>query len=152
MLSLRYMKTVAQNRRARFDYDIAETIEAGIQLTGPEVKSCRAGQVNLSGAYVSFLGGKPVLKQMKISHYAYARKDDQLEPDRDRELLLKSAELGRIEALQNEKGTAIIPLEVRAGRFIKVLLGVGRGRKRLDKRQKIKERSIEKRLRTHGED
>lgn len=146
------MKKVADNRRARFDYDIAETIEAGIRLTGPEVKSCRAGQVNLAGAYVSFVGDTPVLKHMKISHYAYARKDDQEDPGRDRELLLKKKELERMEALQNEKGTSVIPLEVRAGKFIKVVLGIGRGRKRMDKRQKLKERSIEKRLRTHGED
>jgi len=141
------MKKVGQNRRARFDYDIRDTIEAGILLTGPEVKSCRAGQVNLAGAYVSFLKGKPILKHMKISPYVYARKEDQTEPDRDRELLLKKSELERLDVLQSEKGTTIIPLEVRAGKFIKVLLGIGRGRKKLDKRQKLKERSIDKRLR-----
>jgi len=146
------MKKVADNRRARFDYDIAETIEAGVQLVGSEVKSCRAGQVSLAGAYVSFVSCKPVLKHMKISHYANARKDDQPAPDRDRELLLRKVELERIKSLQNQKGTSIIPLEVRAGKYIKVLLGIGRGRKRMDKRQKLKDRSVEKRLRTHGTD
>ncbi|MEQ1849508.1 MAG: SsrA-binding protein SmpB [Candidatus Peribacteraceae bacterium] len=146
------MKTVAQNRRARFDFQITETIEAGIRLTGPEVKSCRASQISLAGAYVSFLGGIPMLKQMKISPYANARKELQMEPARDRELLLKASELKRLEAMQSEKGISIVPIEVRAGRFVKVVLGIGRGRKRLDKRERIKERSIERRLRTHGSD
>lgn len=146
------MKKVADNRRARFDYEITDTVEAGVVLTGPEVKSCRKGQVHLAGSYVTFMRGKATVKNMKISHYAYARKDTQLDPERERELLLSKKELAKLEALQSEKGTSIIPLEVLAGRFIKLLLGVGKGRKRLDKRQKIKERSIERRMRTHGED
>jgi SsrA-binding protein len=144
---LRQMKKVAANRRARFDYDLTDTVEAGIVLTGPEVKSCRAGQVNMAGAYVVFQGKKPFVKNMKISPYAYARKDQQLEPARERELLLSKKELAKLEVMQSEKGVTIVPLEVRAGRYVKLLLGVGRGRKRLDKRQRIKERAVERRLR-----
>jgi SsrA-binding protein len=141
------MKIVAQNRRARFDYDITETVEAGIMLSGQEVKACRLGQISLVGSYVSFFGGKPVLKQAKISVYKYAGVLPDYDPGHDRALLLKKSELVKLEALQAEKGVALIPLEIHAGKFIKLLLGVGRGRKRFDKRQKIKEREVGRRVR-----
>ncbi|TSC59116.1 MAG: SsrA-binding protein [Candidatus Peregrinibacteria bacterium Greene0416_19] len=146
------MKVVAHNRRARFDYEILDTVEAGIVLIGGEVKSCRGGQVNLSGAYVSFLGGKPFLKKAKISAYKFAAlqpgaRAPGYEPERDRELLMKKSEAERLRARAEEKGMTIVPLEVRAGKYIKVLLGVGRGRKTLDKRQRIKERETSRRLR-----
>ena len=144
------MKVVAVNRRARFDYDILETFEAGLVLTGPEVKSSRNGGVSLAGAYVSFLAGKALLKNAKIAPYKFAAKMPH-EVERDRELLLKGKEAERIASLANEKGVTVIPLEVRAGRFIKVLLGVARGRKTIDKRQAIRKREVERRLR-RGED
>jgi SsrA-binding protein len=144
---LAQMKVVAENRRARFDYEILETAEAGIVLTGQEVKSCRLGQVNLSGSYVSFFKGVPRIKHMKISPYKYAGSLPGYDPERDRELLLKKAELEKMERAADEKGMTIIPLQVRAGRFIKVLLGLGLGRKKIDKRQKIKEREIERKIR-----
>lgn len=140
------MKTVAQNRRARFDFEILDTVEAGILLTGAEAKSCRAGHVNLAGAYVSFLGGKPVLRKVKISPYAYALQPG-YDPERDRPLLLKKSEAAKLAARSDEKGLAMVPLEVRAGKFIKVLLGVGRGRKKIDKRARIKEREVSRKLR-----
>lgn len=141
------MKVVAANRRARYDYDILETVEAGILLTGQEVKSCRGGHVNLAGAYVSFLGGRPLLKHAKIAPYTYALPLPSYDPGRDRELLLGKQEAGKLAATIAEKGMALVPLEVRAGKFIKVLLGVARGRKRIDKRQRIKERGMERKLR-----
>lgn len=139
-------KIVAQNRRARFDYEVTDTVEAGIVLTGQEVKSCRLGQVNLAGAYVSFFGGAPVLKQAKISQYKFATAEG-YEPGHDRKLLIKKKEAERLEALLTEKGVTIVPLEVHAGKFIKVLLGIAKGRKRLDKRQRIKEREMGRRMR-----
>ena len=140
------MKIVANNRKARFDFEITETLEAGVVLTGQEAKSCRMGHVNLSGAYVSFLGGKPILKKAKISPYAFASPvtDD---PERDRPLLLSKNESEKLAAAAAEKGMAIVPLEVHAGKYIKVLLGLGRGRKRIDKRQRIKEREVGRKLR-----
>lgn len=141
------MKVVAQNRKARFDYDIVDTVEAGIVLTGGEVKSCRLGQVSLAGSYVSFVSGKPVLKQAKISLYAYAGNQPDYEPGRDRLLLLRKSELERLDSAQAEKGVAIVPLEVKAGRHIKVLLGLAKGRKTIDKRQRIKDREMSKRMR-----
>ncbi|MBI3618845.1 SsrA-binding protein SmpB [Candidatus Peregrinibacteria bacterium] len=141
------MKIVAQNRRARFDYEILESVEAGMLLTGPEVKSCRAGQVSLAGAYVSFLGGKPMLKHAKIAKYAYAASIADYDPERDRELLLGKSQSVRLQLSVAEKGISIIPLEVHAGKYIKVLLALARGRKTIDKRQRIKEREIERKLR-----
>lgn len=141
------MKTVAQNRRARFDYDIVETVEAGMVLTGAEVKSCRLGQISLAGSYVSFLHGRPTLKQAKISPYAYAGKNADYDPGRDRPILLKKSELERLQSAESEKGVTIVPLEVKAGRFIKIVLGLAKGRKKLDKRQKIKEREVGRRMR-----
>lgn len=141
------MNIVAKNRRATFDYEILETVEAGIMLTGPEVKSCRLGQVSLLGSYVSFFGGKPILKQAKISPYKYAGPMPDYDPGHDRELLLRKNQAKKLEASQEEKGISIIPLEVHAGKFIKVVIGVGRGRKRHDKRQKIKERDVRRKMR-----
>ena len=141
------MKVVADNRRARFDFEIVDTVEAGIMLTGQEVKSCRAGNVNLAGSYISFLGGKPILKKASIAPYKFALPLPDYDPSRDRPLLLKKNEARKIEAATAEKGMAVVPLEVRAGPFIKVLLGVGRGRKRFDKRQRIKEREIGRKIR-----
>lgn len=143
------MKVVAQNRRARFDFEILETLEAGLMLTGPEVKSCRMGHINLMGSYVSFREGKPVLKNATISPYRFAAHVPH-EEKRDRPLLLKTSEIRKILARSEEKGLTVVPLEIRAGKFIKVLLGVGRGRKRIDKRQRIREREVARKLRQTG--
>ena len=142
-----FMKLVAQNRRARYDYEILETVEAGIILTGPEVKSCRKGHINLAGSYVSFLGGRPVLKGAGISKYAFSGPDIAHDEHRDRQLLLKKTELGKLQRAMEEKGMTLIPLEVRAGKYIKLLIGVCRGKKKADKRQAIKEREVGRRLR-----
>lgn len=139
------MKVVAANRRARFDFEITDTVEAGIQLTGQEVKSCREGHVNLAGAYVLFANGKPVLKKAKISLYTFATAPD-YDPERDRPLLLKKSELEKLAKHADAKGMTVVPLEVRAGKYIKVLLGIGRGKKSIDKRQKIKEADIARKL------
>lgn len=141
------MKIVAANRRARFDYELLETFEAGIILTGQEVKSCRMGQVNLSGSYVSFLGGRPVIKHMKISAYRQAGPLPDYNPERDRELLLKKSEMAKLTRATEEKGMSLIPIEVKAGKYIKVMLAVARGRKSIDKRHAIKEKEVKRKLR-----
>jgi SsrA-binding protein len=141
------MKIVAKNKRARFDYEILEQIEAGILLTGQEVKSARAGNINLSGSYISFVTGKPMLKNASIQPYKYASNLADYNPDQDRELLLKKKELNRLIGLSQENGISVMPLEVRSGRTIKVLIGAGRGRKKHDKRNRIKERETDRRLR-----
>lgn len=141
------MKVVTKNRRARFDYDILETIDAGIILTGQEVKSCRRGNVSLSGSYVIIpRSGDVLLKNATIAPYAYASQLEGYDPGRERKLLLKKSESERLQRALEQKGVTVIPLEVRCGRYIKLLLGVGRGRKRYDKRQKIKEKEVKRKL------
>lgn len=140
------MKVVASNRRARFDYDILETFSAGVILRGGEVKSCRMGRASLAGSYVSYRGATPVLRQMTIAKYPYAA-DEPHEPTRDRVLLLKKNEAERLRSLVAEKGVTVIPLEVRAGTFIKIVIAVARGRKRHDKRRAIREREVKRKLR-----
>lgn len=140
------MKVVAQNRRAKFDYEILETVEAGMMLTGQETKSCRLGHCDLKGAYVSFQSSAPLMKQMTIRPYPAAGPQPDYQPSRTRQLLLSKSQIEHLETASTEKGLTVVPLEVRAGRFIKVLLGVARGRKQFDKRQKIKERDMKKRL------
>ena len=139
-------KIVADNRRARFDYEILETLEAGLVLTGPEAKSCRMGHVNLAGAYVSFHGAVPILRQATISAYPFASGIEHV-PTRDRALLLKKGEAERIRSAIAEKGVTVIPLRVQAGKYIKVTLAVGRGRKRLDKGRAIRDREVKRGLR-----
>lgn len=140
------MKIVAKNKRARFDYEILEQIEAGIILTGQEVKSARAGNADLRGAYVSFASGKPVLKNATIQPYKYASNLSDYNPGHDRELLLKKKEADRLLGFSQEKGMTVLPLEIRSARTVKVLIGVGKGRKKYDKRQRIKEREVERKL------
>lgn len=119
-------------------------------LTGPEVKSCRLGHVELAGAYLSFQGGKPQLKHLKITPYAFAASVEQV-PERDRPLLLSKTQSAKLQETISQKGISVIPLEVQAGKYIKIVLGIGRGRKTVDKRARIKERETEKRLKK-GED
>lgn len=140
------MKIVAKNKRARFDYEILDTVEAGIILTGQEVKSARAGNMNLQGSYVSFATGKPILKKAAIQPYKYASGLSGYDPEQDRTLLLKKKEADRLLGRSQERGISVFPLEVRSGRTIKILIGAGRGRKKYDKRERIKERDVERRL------
>jgi SsrA-binding protein len=141
------VKAVATNRRARFDYEITDTVLAGIILSGPEAKSCRLSQVDMSGSYVSFHGGKPVIKHLKISPYKFSSQQDGYDPGHDRQLLLNNNESIKLQELSDQKGVTIIPLEVQAGKYIKVLIGIGRGKKTIDKRRTIKERDVERRMR-----
>ncbi|MDD5469210.1 MAG: SsrA-binding protein SmpB [Candidatus Peribacteraceae bacterium] len=145
------MKTVAQNRRARYDYEILDTVEAGVMLTGQEAKSCREGHMNLSGSYVSLRSGVPTLKNATIAPYTFAGNLPDYEPGRERMLLLQKSQIAKLAVQLNEKGISLIPLEVRAGRHIKILLGLARGRRRLDKRHAIRERDVRKKLKK-GED
>ncbi|MEI8229580.1 MAG: SsrA-binding protein SmpB [Candidatus Peregrinibacteria bacterium] len=144
------MKTVSENRRARFDYEILETVEAGMMLTGQEVKSCRMGHINLTGSYVSFHSGKPILKNASIARYVHTSKLEPYDEHRDRPLLLSRADIRKLTTRTEEKGLTVVPLAVHAGRFIKLLIGIGRGRKSIDKRQHIKEREVERVLKRTG--
>ena len=133
---------IATNRRARFDYVFESEYEAGIVLTGSEVKSLRAGQAQLKEAYGLVRGGEVWLVGMHIAPYQMAR-DGGHEPTRDRKLLLHAGEITRITRRVQERGLALVPIRMywKNGRA-KVLLGVGRGARRYDKRQKIRSRDM----------
>lgn len=140
------MKTIAHNRRAKYDYDILDTLEVGISLTGQEVKSCRMGNINLGGSYVSMVSGKPVIKGMKIARYSYASNLEGYEPGRDRTLLMRKREIEKLTTKLAQQGVSLVPLEAKAGKYIKLVLGFGKGKKRYDKRQSKKEQDIGRRL------
>jgi SsrA-binding protein len=139
-------KIVATNRRARFDYEILETHEAGLVLLGPEVKSLRAGKANLSDAYASIRGGEVFLVNAHISPYTQAGRENP-DPRRERKLLLHRAEIARLRGKVAERGFTLVPLLLyfRNAR-VKVELGVARGKRRYDKRQAIRRREQEREM------
>ena len=125
------------NRRARYDYEISDTYEAGIALVGSEVKSVFLGHAHLSDAYCRFSNGEMFLINMDIEPYANATTDAH-ERRRDRKLLLHRKQLNLIDRRSMEKGLAIIPLRVYFSRGkVKIEVGLGRGKSKYDKRDKI---------------
>ncbi len=131
--------TVAQNRRARHDYEFLAKFEAGIVLTGSEIKSVREHKVQLQGSYARIKDGEVWLQDAHIAPYANAGYASH-NPTRDRKLLLHKKEIRKIEEMMAGKGLTLIPLAMYFKRGkAKVELGVGRGLKHYDKRQKLKE-------------
>lgn len=132
---------IASNRRARFDYEIVDTWEAGIQLYGPEVKSLRAGHANLGDSFASVYRGEAWLEKLHISPYEPATRANPADPQRRRKLLLNRNEIDRLDRRISEKGLTLVPLTVyfRGGRA-KVELALARGKHRHDKRETIKRR------------
>jgi SsrA-binding protein len=138
-------KPVASNRRARFDYDVLETVEAGIALAGTEVKSLRAGQVQLKDSYARPVDGELWLIGVHVAPYAQADGFAANEPERRRKLLLHRSEIEKLVSRMNEEVLSLVPLEMyfRDGRA-KVELALVRGRKRHDKRHAIAERDAQR--------
>ena len=137
-------RLVTENRKARHDYDILETFEAGLVLTGSEVKSLRAGRVNLKDSFARVDRGEAFLVNAHVSPYAAASRFGH-EPERARKLLLHRAEIDKLTGRIQERGLTLVPLKIyfKNGRA-KVLLGVGRGRRVYDKREAIKRREMER--------
>ena len=135
-----------QNKRALYDYDILEKFEAGIVLLGWEAKSIRAHTANMKAAWVSVRGDEVFLLNFQVSPWRYAS-GEQVR-DREKKLLLKKKEIRRLAAKGNEKGCAIIPLRIfdKNGK-LKCEIGIGKGRKKYEKRQVLKERSMDKEAR-----
>ncbi len=134
------IRVVTTNRKARHDYHIIDTIEAGIVLKGSEVKSIREGRVNLQDAYARFKKGELWLIGMHISPYKQAA-FEQPDPRRDRKLLLHKRELKRLFRQVEEKGVTLVPLKIYFKKhLVKVELGIARGKKQYDKRAAIAER------------
>lgn len=134
-------KLVAENRKARFNYEIEEKIEAGIVLTGSEVKSLRAGRANIADAYASDEGGALYLINAHISEYAQAGRNGHA-PTRPRKLLLHAREIGRLLGAIQRQGMTLVPLRMyfNARGIAKIQLGLAKGKKLHDKRETEKKR------------
>lgn len=140
---------IVENRRARHEYHILETLEAGLVLTGTEVKSVRAGGVSLSEAYARFRDDEAWLLGMHIPPYKQGSFSN-AEPNRPRKLLLHKAEIARLQSRVGEKGLTIVPLRLYFTRGIaKVLLGVARGKKLWDKRADAAKRDVQREIARH---
>lgn len=138
---------LVQNRKARHDYFIKETIEAGIALTGTEIKSVRARRITLKDGYVQIINGSAFLENVHISEYKEGNRYNH-DPLRSRRLLLHKNEIRRLAKAAEERGITIIPLKVYLKHgFAKVLIGVAQGKKQYDKRETIKKRDQERELR-----
>ena len=138
-------KLVAENRKARFNYDIEEKLEAGIVLVGSEVKSLRAGRANIAESYATEEGGELYLVNAHIAEYAGAARDGHA-PTRPRKLLLHQREIARLIGAVNRQGMALVPLRLyfNARGIAKVQLGLAKGKKLHDKRDTEKKRDWER--------
>ncbi|MEZ5873655.1 MAG: SsrA-binding protein SmpB [Hyphomicrobiales bacterium] len=145
-------KLVAENRKARFNYDIEETLEAGLVLTGSEVKSMRNGKASIAESYASNEGGELYLINANIAEYSGAARDGH-EPTRHRKLLLHKREMARLLGAIQRQGMALVPLKLYFNRrgIAKILLGLGRGKKVIyDKRETEKKRDWERQKGCHA--
>ena len=135
------------NRKAKFEYHFLQTVEAGILLEGTEVKSLRAGDANLGDAWCLFDKGELYIKNMYIAPYKFGPQN-QHETRRTRKLLLKRAELKKLERRVNEKGLSLVPyrLYFSESGFAKCEIALGKGKKAYDKRESIKERDVKRDL------
>jgi SsrA-binding protein len=142
------MADIAENRRARFDYEISATYEAGIELRGYEVKSARSGQFQIAGARVLIRGGEAYLVNAHIPPYQPKNMPNGYEEDRARRLLLVGSEIKELTGALQEKGRILIPLRAfLKHNFIKLELGLGRPKKKSDKREALKKKSHEREMR-----
>ena len=139
-------RVVAQNRRAHHDYFILETIEAGLVLSGTEVKSLRLGKASLAEAYATVEGAEAWIRQMHIPPYEQGNRWN-LDPIRRRKLLLHKAEIETLRTAVEQKGQTIVPLKLYfAGGRAKLLIGVAKGKKTFDKRHAIAERDAKREM------
>ena len=136
--------TIAVNKKARHLYELSEFLEAGISLTGPEIKSIRLGRVSFQDSYVEFKQGSAFVVNLHIAPYenaGYAPQD----PDRDRRLLMHAREIARYAGLVAQKGLTVVPVRMyfQHGK-VKLEIAVGRGKKLFDKREDLKRRAEER--------
>ena len=132
------MPTLATNKRAHFDYELLDHYEAGLVLTGAEVKSVKKGHLSLKGSFVTIHGGELYLTNAHITPYAFANPLTPYDPTRSRKLLVKKSEIKALVGKLHVKGLTLVPLRVYTKRrLIKLAFAVGRGKKAFDKRSDI---------------
>ena len=138
-------KPLAENRRARYDYEILDTYEAGLVLHGYEVKSIKTGRVSLRGAYVVIKDNEAYLINTLIPPYQPANTPDDYNPERNRKLLLNKSEIKSLIGKSKQKGLTLVPLKLYTKRGkIKLGLAVAKGKREIDKREAIKKRETKR--------
>ena len=146
MADKQVIKTIATNRRARFEYHIEDTIEAGLVLSGTEVKSLRAGKASLVDAYASFDRGEAFIYNLQINPYEQGNRNNHPEK-RARKLLLHRVEIDRLMGQVSQKGYTVVALHMYfKGSRVKIELGLAKGKKSYDKREDIKTREVKREL------
>jgi len=139
------MKSLAYNRRARFDYEIMETLEGGLSLLGTEVKSVRAGNMSLKGAFVTIHNDEAYLTNATIPPWQVKNAPADYDPTRPRKVLLKRRELKHLVGSKSAKGLTIVPIRVYTkGPRVKLELALARGKRKADKKETKKERDIQR--------
>lgn len=139
-------KVVARNKKALHDYHVVEALEAGIVLTGPEVKSIRGGRASLAEAYASVTGGEVWLYDMHVSPYDPASRWN-TDPTRPRKLLLHGKQIRKLIGASKEKGLTLVPLDLYISKgYVKVTLALARGKKLFDKRETLKRKVAEREI------
>lgn len=142
------MKELTRNKRAFFDYEILEEIEAGIELLGFEVKAVKQGKISLAGSYAKILGAEAFLLGADIQPYQPQNTPKDYDQARTRRLLLKKDEIKSITGKLNESGLTLVPLRAYIkGRLVKISLGLVRNKKKYDKRESIKRRDTDREIR-----
>ena len=137
-------KTIAENRKARHDYFIEETYEAGLVLKGTEIKSIRLGRVNMNDAHARIMNGEAYLLNMHIAEYEQGNRFNH-DPTRSRKLLLHRKEIDKLAGLIQREGYTLVPLKIYIKNgFAKVLLGLGKGKKKYDKREDLKRKQMKR--------
>jgi len=135
------MASLIENKKAHFSYEITDKFEAGVELFGHEVKSIRAHLGSLEGAFVSVRGNEAFLLNSHIPPFQPKNTPKEYDSERARKLLLTKKEIETLKGVESKKGLTIVPMSVyNKGRFIKILVGIGRGKKKFDKRETIKKR------------
>ena len=142
------MANYSENRKARFDYEILEKYEAGIELLGTEVKSVRGGQMSLEGAFVIVRGGEAFLINSNIPPYQVKNAPKDYDPLRNRKILLTKKEISDLAGSEKNKSLTIVPISVyNKGRKIKLEIALVKGKKKFDKRETIKKRDTDREIR-----
>ena len=142
------MRTISENKRALFNYQVLEKFKAGIVLQGQEVKSVKNGRLNLRGSFVVLRGEEVFLIGANIPPYQPKNTPKDYNPQRSRKLLLKKAEIRHLIGKAKQKGLTMVPLRVYTQKGkIKIEFGIARGKKKFDKREKIKKREVEREIR-----
>lgn len=142
------MTTLAFNKRANFNYDISDKYEAGLVLSGQEVKSVKLGHISLKESFVTFKGAELYLTNAHITPYKQAGILKNYEPTRPRKLLLRKSEIKKLMGLVKIKGLTLVPIQVYTKkRLLKLEFGLGKGKNKFDKRETISKREVERNIR-----